>query len=51
MIERRHWRHHVDDGLCAEPGYSGAAVMLQLICDVAEDEAQAIALMREMLGP
>ncbi len=51
LIKRDDRSHHVDNGLCAEPGNGGAPVVLELICDAAEEGSQALTLAREMLGP
>ena len=43
VIERVDGGHHVNDGLCAEPGDGGASVVLKFVGDVAKNRPQALA--------
>src|SRR5215470_11929423 len=51
LIKRGDGRHHVNDGLCAEPGNGSAPIVLKVVSDAAKERPQQFAFLSEMFWP
>jgi hypothetical protein len=51
LIERIHGSHHVDDGLCTEPGNGGASIVLKFVRDAPKEGPQARAFLGKTFRP
>src|ERR1700679_2439744 len=51
LIKTGHGRHHVNDGLCAEPGDSSTSIVLKFVRYAAKDRPQQIAFPGKIFRP